>query len=143
MNPNRIVHFQHGLFGNVGTVTEIIIRFEAKQATLFFSRPFDQPFDGSSLSFQIGLEAPAVTRPISIIPIIMPDFFWTPELGCPKEIRHDYRDDGDWARYSRRFKSYLETQGGAIERLIEWAGEEQCCLLGLEADYNFCHRSYV
>jgi uncharacterized protein YeaO (DUF488 family) len=66
-----------------------------------------------------------------------------PELGCPKQIRHDYRDDGDWARYSRRFKSYLETQAGAIERLIEWAGEEQCCLLCFEEDYNFCHRSYV
>jgi uncharacterized protein (DUF488 family) len=66
-----------------------------------------------------------------------------PELGCPKEIRHDYRDDGDWARYSRRFKAYLETQGEAIERLIEWAGEEQCCLLCFEMDYNFCHRSYV
>jgi uncharacterized protein (DUF488 family) len=66
-----------------------------------------------------------------------------PKLGCPKEIRHDYRDDGDWARYSRRFKAYLETQGEAIEQLVKWAGEEQCCLLCFEEDYNFCHRSYV
>jgi len=40
-NPDRAVHFQHGLFDNVGTVTEIIILFEAKQAALFFSRPFN------------------------------------------------------------------------------------------------------
>jgi uncharacterized protein (DUF488 family) len=66
-----------------------------------------------------------------------------PELGCPKEIRHAYRDDGDWARYSRRFKAYLESQGEAIGRLIEWTVEEQCCLLCFEVDYNFCHRSYV
>lgn len=66
-----------------------------------------------------------------------------PELGCPREIRHDYRDDGDWARYSRCFKSYLQTQGGAIEQLIEWVGVERCCLLCFEEDYNFCHRSYV
>lgn len=66
-----------------------------------------------------------------------------PELGCPKEIRHDYRDDGDWARYSRRFKTYLETQGEAIDQLIGWTREEQSCLLCFEADYNFCHRSYV
>lgn len=65
------------------------------------------------------------------------------ELGCPRDIRHDYRDDGNWERYSRRFKAYLESQGGAIERLIEWTGEEQCCLLCFEEDYNFCHRSYV
>ena len=65
------------------------------------------------------------------------------ELGCPRDIRHEYRDDGDWGRYSRRFKAYLETQGTAIERLIEWTGEEQCCLLCFEEDFNFCHRSYV
>jgi uncharacterized protein (DUF488 family) len=65
------------------------------------------------------------------------------ELGCPRDIRHEYRDDGDWGRYSRRFKAYLETQGEAIERLIEWTREEQCCLLCYEEDFNFCHRSYV
>ena len=65
------------------------------------------------------------------------------ELGCPRNIRHEYRDDGDWERYSRRFKAYLESQTGAIERLIEWVHEEQCCLLCYEEDFNFCHRSYV
>jgi len=81
VNLNRAIHFQHGLFGNVGTVAEIIICFEAKQTASFISSPFDQPFDGSSLSFQIGFKTPAVTRPISIIPIIMPDFFWAPKFG--------------------------------------------------------------
>ncbi len=65
------------------------------------------------------------------------------ELGCPREIRHEYRDDGNWGRYSRRFKAYLETQEAAIERLIEWTGKEQCCLLCFEENFNFCHRSYV
>jgi len=41
VNPRRAVHFQHGLFGNVGTVAKVEILFEAKQAALFFSRPFD------------------------------------------------------------------------------------------------------
>jgi uncharacterized protein (DUF488 family) len=66
-----------------------------------------------------------------------------PELGCPRDIRHDYRDDGDWARYTRRFKAYLETQGDAVKQLIEWTQEERCCLLCFEEDYNFCHRSDV
>ena len=22
-----------------------------------------------------------------------------PALGCPRDVRHDYREDGDWARY--------------------------------------------
>lgn len=65
------------------------------------------------------------------------------ELGCPREIRHDYRDDQNWARYTRRFKSYLETQNEPVERLIKLVREERCCLLCYEDDYNFCHRSYV
>ena len=35
------------------------------------------------------------------------------ELGCPREIRHEYRDDGNWGRYSRRFKAYLEHSRGS------------------------------
>jgi uncharacterized protein YeaO (DUF488 family) len=65
------------------------------------------------------------------------------ELGCPRDIRHDYRDDGDWSRYSRRFKAYLETQEEAIRQLISLMRDERCCLLCYEEDYNFCHRSYV
>ena len=65
------------------------------------------------------------------------------ELGCPRDVRHDYREDENWARYTRRFKAYMETQDEAIERLIGWVREEWCCLLCYEEDYNFCHRSYI
>jgi uncharacterized protein (DUF488 family) len=65
------------------------------------------------------------------------------ELGCPRDVRHDYREDEDWARYTRRFKAYMETQDEAVERLIDWVREERCCLLCYEEDYNFCHRSYI
>ena len=66
-----------------------------------------------------------------------------PILGCPRQIRHEYRDDGDWAEYSRRFKSYLESRLPVLEDLSKLVVEEQCCLLCFEEDYNFCHRSYV
>jgi len=62
-------------------VAEVEILFVAKQAALFFSRPFDQPFDGFSLSFQISLEAPAVTPPIPIVTIFVPDVPRAPEFG--------------------------------------------------------------
>jgi len=65
------------------------------------------------------------------------------ELGCPRDIRHDYRADGDWKRYTKRFKAHLEDQTEALERLAGWMREERCCLLCYEEDYNFCHRSYV
>ena len=66
-----------------------------------------------------------------------------PALGCPRDVRHAYRDDGDWARYTRAFKSYLETQLPALEELSGLMAEEKCCLLCFEEDYNFCHRSFV
>ena len=66
-----------------------------------------------------------------------------PALGCPRYVRHAYREDGDWARYTRSFKSYLETQLPALEELSGLMTREKCCLLCFEEDYNFCHRSFV
>lgn len=65
------------------------------------------------------------------------------ELGCPRDIRHDYRADGDWGRYTKRFKAYLERQAEALEKLAGWMKAGRCCLLCYEEDFNFCHRSYV
>lgn len=65
------------------------------------------------------------------------------ELGCPRKIRHDYRADDDWARYTKRFKAYLEGQTEALAKLVRWMQEERCCLLCYEEDFNFCHRLYV
>lgn len=64
-------------------------------------------------------------------------------LGCPKEIRYDYRADGDWARYTLRFKAYLNSQQAAIDELLGSIRNERCCLMCFEADHNFCHRSFV
>ena len=66
-----------------------------------------------------------------------------PALGCPRDIRHEYRDDGDWGRYTLRFKGYLETQDDGLSELSALMRVERCCLLCFEADYNFCHRSFV
>ena len=66
-----------------------------------------------------------------------------PALGCPRDVRHAYRDDGDWSRYTRRFKAHLETQLPALEELSGLMRTERCCLLCFEQDYNFCHRSFV
>lgn len=64
-------------------------------------------------------------------------------LGCPKDIRHDYRRDNDWNKYTKRFLQYLSTQSEQILKLIELIRAEKCCLLCFEADYHHCHRRYV
>ena len=66
-----------------------------------------------------------------------------PSLGCPRDVRHAYREDGDWSRYTRSFKRYLETQLPALRELSGLMVEERCCLLCFEEDYNFCHRCFV
>jgi uncharacterized protein (DUF488 family) len=65
------------------------------------------------------------------------------ELGCPKPVRDIYRNDGNWARYTKGFMTYLKTQSDAIARLTTRAAASNCALLCYEADSNFCHRSMV
>jgi uncharacterized protein (DUF488 family) len=64
-------------------------------------------------------------------------------LGCPREIRRDYRADGDWARYTRRYLAYLETQNEAVQSLARLAQQGNCALVCFEANAARCHRSYV
>ena len=64
-------------------------------------------------------------------------------LGCPREILQTYRADGDWSSYSEKFWDYLRTQENTVQNLADLAQTQRCCLLCFEADFNFCHRSYV
>ena len=66
-----------------------------------------------------------------------------PALGCPKPIRNRYRDDGDWAAYTRDFLGYLETRKGPVNELATLANNATVCLVCFEADYAMCHRTYV
>jgi len=66
-----------------------------------------------------------------------------PEFGCPRDVRHAYRDSGDWVRYTREFMRFLSTRKTALRVFAEFVVERRCCLLCLEEDFNFCHRKYV
>jgi uncharacterized protein (DUF488 family) len=65
------------------------------------------------------------------------------ELGCPKPIRDRYREDGNWARYTRAFLAHLQRQQLAIKQLADLAQSQSLALLCYEADPAQCHRSYV
>ena len=64
-------------------------------------------------------------------------------LGCPKQIRHDYRADGDWTVYIERFLAHLSHQTEAMDELNRLISNEQCCLLCFEINAFECHRSLV
>lgn len=70
-------------------------------------------------------------------------YLHVPELGCPKAIRYDYKKEKDWKRYTNRFLLYLESQIEAVESIAKIASIESICLVCFEADYKYCHRSFV
>jgi len=65
------------------------------------------------------------------------------DLGCPRDVRHGYREDGDWSLYTGKYKAYLDTQDATLTRLWDLMQNERCCLMCFEADFNFCHRFFV
>lgn len=64
-------------------------------------------------------------------------------LGCPRNIRHEYRADKDWGRFSTRYLSYLNTQEREIENLLQLISSKLSCILCFEANPYLCHRCYV
>lgn len=70
-------------------------------------------------------------------------YLHAPPLGCPKDIRNQYRADNDWARYTRDFLAYLATQEANIRELAKFSNSTTACLVCFEADFSMCHRTYV
>jgi uncharacterized protein (DUF488 family) len=64
-------------------------------------------------------------------------------LGCPRVIRHRYRNDDDWGRYERAFRHYLAQQDEALAALGALAVRSNCALMCFEADAHYCHRRMV
>ena len=71
------------------------------------------------------------------------EYMHIPALGCPKPVRDQYREDGNWPLYTTGFTKYLSTQTQAVAALCMLARTSSCALLCFEADFNFCHRSMV
>ncbi|MET0437637.1 MAG: DUF488 domain-containing protein [Devosia sp.] len=65
------------------------------------------------------------------------------ELGCPKDVRDQYREDNNWARYEIGYLAHLQLQGAAIKRLSDLTVAKATCLVCFEEDYTTCHRMYV
>jgi len=66
-----------------------------------------------------------------------------PELGAPRIVRHEYREDEDCQRFTERYKAYLKTQKEPLDKLADLVTRESCCLMCFEADFHKCHRRYV
>ncbi|MCA6124658.1 DUF488 domain-containing protein [Bradyrhizobium sp. WSM 1704] len=65
------------------------------------------------------------------------------EMGCPKSVRDRYKADRDWTAYTRGFLDYIADQEEAVARVASIAEQSRSCLICFEADFNYCHRTFV
>lgn len=70
-------------------------------------------------------------------------YFHAPALGCPRDVREQYKLDQLWSRYTAGFMKHLGQQRAAVAELAKLAKATSACLVCFEADFNFCHRTYV
>lgn len=71
------------------------------------------------------------------------EYVHVPGLGCPKEIRDGYKEDGNWPKYEKAFCAYLATRKADVRELAQRATESASCLVCFEADFTRCHRRLV
>jgi len=64
-------------------------------------------------------------------------------MGCPKPVRDQYREDGNWVTYTRGFLSHLNKSAQALKDVVALAKNSTCCLVCFETDYERCHRTFV
>jgi uncharacterized protein (DUF488 family) len=83
------------------------------------------------------------TRLAEFLRTISVDYIHLPALGCPKDIRHEYRVDHDWERYKTRYLAYLATREKEVGELLGIVQEMPSCLMCFEADQTHCHRFFI
>jgi uncharacterized protein (DUF488 family) len=71
------------------------------------------------------------------------DYVHLPTLGCPKEIRREYRADRDYERYKTRYLAHMEIHRDELTSLLGMVQETPSCLLCFEADVSHCHRTFI
>lgn len=92
------------------------------------------------ISRKPGFSKTALTNALNLSGL---DYVHLAKLGCPKTIRNHYKETGSWQEYTKGYLAYLHTQDAAIASLSALARSSECVLLCYEANYRFCHRSFV
>lgn len=64
-------------------------------------------------------------------------------LGCPEQIRDNYKIDGDWSAYCESYNKFLMNESFVLESLTSYIKNFPCAIFCFEADANYCHRSLI
>ena len=92
------------------------------------------------ISRKAGLSKNALARNLTDVSV---EYFHAAEMGCPKAVRDRYKSDGDWAAYTSAFLNYIARQKNSVARVASIAKQSRSCLICFEADFHFCHRTFV
>ena len=92
------------------------------------------------ISHKAGFAKKALSARCAGIPI---DYIHIPALGSPSQIRKDFRQDGDWERFTVRYLEHLSQKEQDINELARLVSEKVGCLMCFEADYRRCHRYFI
>lgn len=65
------------------------------------------------------------------------------ELGSPKKIRDQYKQNQDVVWFMKKYRDYLDNLNGPFTRAKKFAEQEGTCLMCFERDFTLCHRSII
>lgn len=71
------------------------------------------------------------------------EYVHVPELGSPRDLRHELREAGNFTAFTRGYLLHLKKQTPHVEEVKRRAYEETCCLLCFEKNHKECHRQFV
>lgn len=65
------------------------------------------------------------------------------DLGTPRAMRHQLRDDGDYETFFKAYSEHLDEHKETVNELVGAAKAKTVCLMCFEDDYTECHRSVL
>ena len=64
-------------------------------------------------------------------------------LGSPRQIRTNLKDDGDYLTFFKHYRRYVRKQTASVSKITEMAVRETVCLMCFEKNYVTCHRAII
>lgn len=71
------------------------------------------------------------------------DYIHVPELGSPRDLRHELRESGNFTAFTRGYLLHLKKQTDHVRAIQRLVYSETCCLLCFEKNHQECHRQFV
>ena len=65
------------------------------------------------------------------------------QLGSPSILRHQLKDDHDYAKFFSAYTNYLEAKQDMLMQLNDEISDKITCLMCFERLQQYCHRSIV